>query len=87
MLYHGSRYCAVVGRRVLTGHDIVSILDDTGLALATTAAAHGLTETDPITLSGTTGYDGAETVGVVPSATTFYLTAPYSADSFGGRWD
>lgn len=87
MLYHGSRYATVVGRRALTGHDIVSILDDAGLALVTTAAPHGLTEGDPITLSGTTYYDGSETAGAIASATAFYLTASYTVDAFGGRWD
>lgn len=69
-------------------HTILTITDDGGSAMATTAAAHGLTEDTAIVISGNSvpGYNGAKTIGFVPSATTFYTSDAYTSDGTGGSW-
>lgn len=75
------------------GHMIVSIADGGGgNALVTTAAAHGLVESQNITITGASfgGYNGAyaSTSGWSPNtATTFLLLGAYGGDnSTGGKW-
>ena len=69
-------------------HTILTITDDTGVAVVTTAAAHGLAELDEIVISGCSDptYDGAVTVGTVPAADQFFHSAPFSGESTGGTW-
>ena len=71
-------------------HTILTILDAGGDAEVTTAGPHGLNELDSIVISGNTvpGYNGANTVGAIGSATTFLLAGnPYTADGTGGTWE
>ena len=76
------------GGDVLGGHDILTGTDSGGQVLITTAQPHGLAALQDITISGASvaGYNGAQTVGSVISATSFLIAELYTEDSTGGRW-
>jgi hypothetical protein len=83
---------ASVGGKALGGHDILTLTESVATnVLVTTAAPHGLVGSESIVISGTANgtYDGTKEVAgdPVPTATTFAITDPYSADDSGGRWD
>ena len=69
---------------------ILTITDDgSGNALVRCAGPHSLLAGRSVTISGASvaGYNQTATVGSVPSATTWTVTAGYTADSVGGRWE
>lgn len=76
-----------------SGHNILTITDNgAGGPRITTAAPHGLTGSETITISSTVTYDGVYNGGIgdfaVIDATHFDLTTTFfSSPTSGGRWD
>ncbi len=74
-------------------HTILTVTDNAGTVIFTTAAAHGLIgdESETVNISGTTGptYNVANTiVSSAPTTTTFGVAAiTYVADATGGSWE
>lgn len=71
-------------------HTILTITDDGGTAMVTTAGPHGFDGITPypIVISGNSiaEYNGSQEAGFTPTATTFYIVTPYSFDGTGGSW-
>ena len=73
---------------LLDAHDILTVTNDGGIALATTAAPHGLTGAESVTTTGISVPEYNITGGiVVVTPTTFQLNTLYTSDGVGGRWD
>lgn len=68
--------------------DILTIQDAHGICLITTAAPHGLTTTDTISVSGNSisGYNVTHGIIQTPTTTTLETDVPYTADGTGGTW-
>lgn len=71
-------------------HTILSITDDgSGNMLVTTAGPHGLTGSEPITITGTSRAiynNGGHVCDSAPTATTWLEFGTFVGNSSGGTW-
>jgi hypothetical protein len=65
------------------GKAISSFANATTGTFVTTSAAHTLTEGQPITITGTTNYNGTYLVGTVTATNSFFVAASYVAEAGG----
>lgn len=84
----GRRLLGLGGAALGPGNRIVSVTDDGGIALFTTAAPHGLAGDEVIVLFATTGglYDATVDMaanGAVITPTSFYASFGYMGDATG----